>query len=549
MRNLKRINRRAFLRLTGMVAASGLIAGCQPAASPTAQPTEATGGATAAPAATATTAPAAGNAGGAAVGAAEKVVIWSPGDNGTVIDWSKDPILAVVQEKTNTQIEMLKIGWDTYLEQINSAVASNNLPDIIGVIDHNNKTQIQQWIDDGVIAAYTGPVAEAAPNVLAKYEKNPTLNEIKVNGEIYGQPVGWGDGNYPNAGLLHVRKDLLDKYGMQTPENFEQYLEFLRAAVKDGMQGVIFTGGEGVGAALNAFAGAQGTPVLGWVKKDSGYEFWAIQPEMKDALLLFRSLVAEKLVDPFSWEDTEGNARDQYVAGQAAALIFNGGGHTGRIQNDMDLAGGGAKEWLLPALDGGKGMRGYSSEPMFWGLSFLGEMEKNNPTAAARVINFLISEEGYKLTALGVEGVDYKVEGDQYTMLDERTKRGFPTESGDTGTHPLASAIVSWVPQEWQDWALLYGKDETAKSWYKSMWENQGKYQVQSYGQLSTSPLWTAFQSTGGELVNRAFLDIVRSASEEEASSMFDQFVKDWQGAGGADAQAEISELLKGIYG
>jgi hypothetical protein len=50
-------------------------------------------------------------------------------------------------------------------------------------------------------------------------------------------------------------------------------------------------------------------------------------------------------------------------------------------------------------------------------------------------------------------------------------------------------------------------------------------------------------------MVNRAFLDIVRAESEEEASSMFDQFVQDWLGAGGTDAQAEMSEMLKSIYG
>jgi putative aldouronate transport system substrate-binding protein len=531
MRNAKTINRRSFLRLSGMVAAGGLFAGCQPTA-PAAAPTQpAAAGGTAAPA------------------APDRVVLWSPGDNGTVADWATDPILAVVQEKTNTQIEMLKIGWDTYQEQLNAAVASDNLPDIIGVIDHNAKTQIQQWADDGVIAPYEGAVAEAAPNVIAQYQQNPTLNEIKVNDKIYAQPISWGDGNYPNMGLVHVRKDLLDKYGMTPPDTFEQYFEYLRAAKADGMQGVVFSAGNGVGPALNSFAGAHGAPMLGWVKKNGAYEFWALQPEIKESLLMFRAMVAEGLVDPASWEDREGNARDMYVSGQAASLIFNGGGHIGRIQNDMDLAGSGAQEYILPALDAGKGARGYTSEPMFWGVSFLGGMRNNNPAAAARVINYLISEEGYKLTTVGVEGIDHKVEDGEIVMLPERAQRGFPTEAGDTGAHPLASTIVSWQPQEWQDWALLYGKDQAFKDWYHNMYANQGKHQVESFGQLSTSPLWTAFQSTSAELITRSFLDIVRASSDEEAARLYDQFVQDWKGAGGEQAQAEMSSLLVSVYG
>ena len=519
--NTKILNRRNFLKLSGMVLAAGAMAGCAPGATRS------------------TSAPAASGP--------DKVVIWSPGDNGTVKDWATDPILKEVEKATNTKIEMLKIGWDTYLQQVNAAVAGGTTPDVIGVVDHNNKTQITQWINDGVVAAFEGPVAEAAPNVIAEYSKNNTLAEIKVNGKIYGQPVGWGDGNYPNMGLFHVRKDLLDKYQMQAPDTFDQYFDYLRAVKEDGMQGVIFSAGNGIGPALNAFAGAFGVPMLGWVKKDGKFEYWAIQPEIKEALLLFRKMVAEELVDSVSWEDKEGNARDMFVSGQAGSLIFNGGGHIGRIALDMELAGAGAQEWLLPALDAGKGSRGYTTEPMFWGLSFLGGMKNNNPVAAARVINYLISPEGYKLTAVGVEGIDYKMEDGKIVMLPERANRGFPTESGDTGAHPLASTIVSWVPQEWQNWALLYGKEKAFEDWFNAMWEAQGKYQIQSYGLLSTTAKWNDFQATSSELVNRSFLDAVKSASDQDASDIFDQFVKDWI-ASGQDAQTEMSDALVKIY-
>ena len=538
----KPVRRREFLRLMGVVSA-GVLASCTTQGQSSSEPTQKVGETM--PVIEATKA----NTEVVPSGEPDKVVIWSTGDNGTVKDWATDPILKVVEEKTNTKIEMVKIGWDTFLEQVNSSVAAGKPPDIFGVIDHNNKTQMQQWVDDGVIAAYEGAVAEAAPNVLAEYQKNPTLQELLVNGKIYGQPISWGDGNYPNMGLLHVRHDLLEKYNMQPPNTFEEYFNFLRAAKEDGIQGVLFSAGNGIGPAINAFTGAFGVPMIGWVRKEGKFEYWAIQPQVKEALLLFRKLVIEGLVDPTSWEDKEGKARDMYVAGQSASLIFNGGGHTGRIQNDMDLAGKGAKEYLLPALEAGKGYRGYTSEPMFWGLSFLGGMKNNNPVAAARVINYLISDEGYQLTAVGVEGIDFeRDQNGEIVLLPKRTERGFPTEAGDTGAHPLATAVVSWVPQQWQDWALLYGKDQAYKDWYKQMWENQGKFQIQTYGLLSTSPLWTQFQQTSSELITRNFLEIVKADSEEKAIATFDQFVKDWLANGGKDAQDEMSEKLQAIY-
>jgi putative aldouronate transport system substrate-binding protein len=492
--------------------------------------------------------PAAAPAQGEAAGP-DKVVIWSPGDNGPVADWNADPILAEVEKATNTEIEMVKIGWDVYEDQINAAIASGEMPDIIGAIDHNNRTLLSQFVRDGVIAPFEGDVAAAAPNILAEYEQNPSLAEIKMDGKMYFQPIGWGTGNEPNMGLIHVRKDLLDKYGLAAPETFEDYFTYLQACKDDGSTGVIFSANEGVGAAINAFAGAYGLPMRGWVKNEDGsFSFFAVQPQMKDALLLFRQMVAADLVDPASWESNGDQARAQYVTGKACSFIFNGGGHVGRIQNDLTLANPEYKEWLLPALDGGAGSRGYTTEPMFWGVSMLGNMQGNNPVAAARVLNYLASPEGYQLTAVGVKEIDFQGEGDAIELLPARTERGFPTEAGDTGVHPLASTIVSWVPSEWQEFSLLYGKDQEFKDWYRAMRENQALYQIPSYGLDTTSPLWTDFVSTSSELITRAFTEIVRAGSDEEAAALFDQFVSDWNSQGGADATVEMSGVLAEMY-
>lgn len=556
------MTRRRFLKLVAATGSGAILAACSGAASvpnaPAAEtaPAAAAAAPSAAVAEVATTAAIAEPTAAAEATAAPtavprvegKLTIWSPGDNGTVADWATDPILKIVEEKTGVPINMVRVGWETYNDQINAAIASGQMPDIVACVDSGNHLLISQWVRDGVIAPFEGAVATAAPNILAEYEKNPSLGEVKVDGKIYYDPVEWGTGNEPNMGLIHIRKDLLDKYSVPAPETFEQYFAFLRRAKEDGSTGVLFSGQDGVNGALNAFAGAYGLPVGGWVKANGGFEYWAVQPKMKDALLLFRGMVAEGLVDPASWEASEA-PRDQYVAGQGASLIFNGGGHIGRIQNDMDLAGQGAKNWLLPAPDAGAGARGYMTEPMFWGATFVGNMQGNQPEAAAKVLDYLSSEEGYRLTAIGVEGVDYEGSGDSIKLLPERSNRGFPTEAGDTGAHPLATPIVSWIPLQWQEFSLLYGKDASFKQWYNDMRANQTKYQTPTFGLLTSTQGWTDFQTVGGELQNRAFLEIVRSDSADTAGARFDQFVQEWKSAGGDVATAEMSEVLKGIYG
>lgn len=478
----------------------------------------------------------------------DKVVIWLPMGKGNVENWDSDPILQEIERVTNTEVKMVNMEWETFFDNLMASIANRELPDIVGVTEPSKCGILNEWARSGVLAAYEGDVAKAAPNVIAEYKKNPMLSELKVDGKIYFQPISWGDGVYPNMGLLHVRKDLLDKYGMEPPETFEDFFKYLEVAKVNGDGRLIFQGQEGVGPAINAFAGAYGLPWRGWVKKDSNYEYYAIQPDMKKALLLFRKMFTKSLVSPKVWELDADTARTTWVSGKASAGIFNGGGHIGRMQNDMDLVGKGAKEWLLPApLLESTGKRGYTGEPMFWGTGWLGGMKHNNPVAAARVINFLISDEGYKLTTIGIEGRDYVVENGEIKFLPQRTKDGFPTVLGDTGAHPLAAGIVSWQPQKWQDWQLLYGKEQAFKKWYKNMWENQGKYQTKTYGVITTTPKWDDFIATSEELVTRAFVNIVEATSEEEASALFDKFVSDWLKAGGAMAQKEMSENLSKI--
>lgn len=476
----------------------------------------------------------------------DKVVIWSPGDNGSVRDWNKDPILQAVERATNTDIEMVKVGWDVYTDRINAALASGQVPDIIGTLTPENYPLIAQLARDGVLAPFEGQVAAAAPNVVGMYAKNATLNAVKVDGKIYGQPVYWETGNGVSGRVIHIRKDLLDKLKLPVPTTFSAYYKFLQACSKaNGISGVTFNGTEDFLDNLVAFTGAQGLPLYGWVKTPRGYESPYIQPAMKNALLLFRQMVATGTVDPGVWEANQDTTRAKYVSGGACSFIFNGGGHVGRIQNDFDLTKKGAQNYVLAAPSGGKSARGYGTAPAFYGITVVTKLRGNNPVAAARVLNYLASPAGLKLTALGVAGRDYTETGGTVKLnAAARARSGFPAQAGDTGAHPLATTIVSWVPQNWQDFQLLYGKPASFKRWYDQMWVNQRRYLVPSVGPLTTSPAWNKFKPTGDDLARQAFVRIVRAPSDAQASALFDQFVRAWKTAGGEAASAQVSQLL-----
>jgi putative aldouronate transport system substrate-binding protein len=483
----------------------------------------------------------------AAAGKADTVRIMIGGTGGGISDWDNDPILQAVEKATNTDIKM---EWvDGLTELLTAGAASAEFPDIAAVLDHGAKTFLQTLVDNEIIAAYEGDVAAAAPNVIKEYSDNPNLVELKINGKIYLQPVYWGKDTYPNMGLINLRKDILDKYGLKEPSTWNEYVEFLRICVtREKINGVAF----GLSSSsLNVYLGSYGVPYTGWFKNKNGnYQYWLTAEPIIDAIIAYRKLIAEGLVDPNSFTYTGDSMRTAYVSGQVGSYISNGGGHIGRYQNDMALVNPAFIQWMLPAIDCGGGGRGYTEEPMYWGVNVIGGTKSNNPVAAARVVDYLISAEGEKLTAIGIEGQDYTYDAaaDVYTTLEAKFDHGFPRAAGAAGSHPLAQGIVSWQPQEWQNFILLYGKGKDYENWFNAMWENQGRYKVPSYGISITTPEWTEFQATGNDLFTRAFTAAFQASSDTEARQIWTAFLEDWKNAGGVKASASVENILKQLY-
>ena len=94
--------------------------------------------------------------------------------------------------------------------------------------------------------------------------------------------------------------------------------------------------------------------------------------------------------------------------------------------------------------------------------------------------------------------------------------------------------------------ALAHNKLRLPRMWRR--WRPFSSSRFESFGILTTSSLWTKFGAEGGELQSRAFLEIARAKSDEEAGAAFDKFVADWKAAGGDAATAEMSAVLAQIY-
>lgn len=102
----------------------------------------------------------------------ETVRIMVPGTGGGVSDWDNDEILVAIEAATDTDIKVEWVDSSSIEELLTAAAASGNFPDMACALDDSSKTFLQSLVDNNIIAAYEGDVAEAAPNVVARYEEN-----------------------------------------------------------------------------------------------------------------------------------------------------------------------------------------------------------------------------------------------------------------------------------------------------------------------------------------------------------------------------------------
>ncbi|WP_258168137.1 extracellular solute-binding protein [Paenibacillus sp. AR247] len=135
-----------------------------------------------------------------------------------------NPIWKEFEKRTNTQLDITWLSPTTSEEKINVMLASGDLPEVTFVESLLNP-QLQKMIGQGVFWDLT-PFIKDYPNL-----SQPALAEMwtdsKVDGKNYSIPryyPSYGGGAFPI-----LRKDWMDKLGLQTPTTMDQFFDVLKA--------------------------------------------------------------------------------------------------------------------------------------------------------------------------------------------------------------------------------------------------------------------------------------------------------------------------------
>jgi len=358
-----KISRRDFIKMAGMVAASGTLAAC--GVSPTAAPTEAAI-ATEAPTIAATSAPAVVKGG--------KVRI-------AVGGWAEQNIkdlLAVTEFSKNTGIDVEVVlrtdTKETELARLASAVQAGDTPyDILDFEDELTTTLSQA----GYMLPLNDLISQEVWDDLSPAMKAYTDVWSTHNGEVFRMIHNW------EMPYWFYRKDWFDERGVDVPTTWDD--------VK--AMGSVFTDeGAGVWASEDGLIkGAFLNVYLAWITLQAGGNPFDVGPEYQQSLEYIHDLMyTSKALNPASLQKDYNQQNGDYIADKVAFMRqwpFFG-----------DVARGDAnKAWfsddkvaiaLPPVGPGGSGGSTYAAG---WGWGIV----KNSPNLepAKELFKFLVSTE------------------------------------------------------------------------------------------------------------------------------------------------------------
>lgn len=147
-------------------------------------------------------------------------------------DWNKVENMQKMEELSNIHIDWGLVPDDGAAEKVNLALASGEYPEVIFRTGLSS-VDLAKYGEQGVFIPLNDLIDKYMPNLKALLEENPELRQGMTfpDGNIYGMPTIY-DPEFESLTMqqkLWVRKDWLEKFGMEIPTTIEEYEKYLEA--------------------------------------------------------------------------------------------------------------------------------------------------------------------------------------------------------------------------------------------------------------------------------------------------------------------------------
>ncbi|MFJ2816056.1 extracellular solute-binding protein [Streptomyces sp. NPDC087294] len=335
-----------------------------------------------------------------------------------------------VTRRTGVTLQPVDVPLSDYEKKRSLLIGAGDAPFLIPKTYHPAEAA---FVSSGAIL----PVSEYVhlmPNFQAKvrsWKLEPEIDSIRqADGKYYLLP---GLHERPRSGYsLALRTDILDKHGLTLPTTWDQVYDVFKALKREYPDRYPFSDRWStnttfpVGALLNYLGTAYGTRA-GWsydnISWDDGaktFVFTGATDSFRHVIEYLRKLVAEKLMDPESFTQSDDDAVKKLLSEQSFAISANPQELVQNYRYNLAKQVKGATIEMIPVPLGPSGAVLPSGLRLENGVMISSKaLGSADFVAMMQFVDWLwYSDEGQRLSKWGVEGVTYTYSDGTYRLKD-----------------------------------------------------------------------------------------------------------------------------------
>ena len=445
--------------------------------------------------------------------------------------WGGNAVSEAITERTGVDIRFVSPDGNETVN-LDALIAGDKLPDLVTLGWW--EPQVSEMIDGGQVYAlneladeYDVCFWEAADPERVKWYTQPDGNVYCYPNSSYS-PGDYEGGQISSNQTFLVRKDIYEAIGspdMTTPEGFA---DAVRAAAEqfpfvDGKPLIPVGAHEFTERGCDSFDKFLQNFLAIPYEKDGAYYDRYTDPEYKRWLKMFRELGEEGMLSNEIFIDKRVQMEEKIAEGRYFCMLYQ---RTDMAEQQRALAGKNPDSIYI-AVDGPRNAAGDRHTLPGSGLNgwtiTLVSRNCRDPEGAIRFLSFLMSEEGQKLIALGVEGEHYRMENGR-AVLTEETERLMETDyqeyirrvgANDTYWMLQDNRMQSqWMPQEDE---MLRQMEE----WTYPYVCYTGQYDVIFASGSEVAIAQQKIEAVHGQMLPRLLL----APTEEEFERLWDEYV------------------------
>lgn len=390
-------------------------------------------------------------------------------------------------KKTNVKLNLQIVPSSGYNEKKSIVLGTNNFSDLIYI---PNMTDVVTYGESGVFEPLMQYVnEETMPNFYKFWQQYPEMKKYLLNGELYVFPVIAREETANGFGPV-IRKDLLEKHNLKTPETFDELLEVLAQLKELYPDSIPWTGRKGTTQLLKTssymLGSGYGDNGLYYDADEGKYIFGPASENFKAVLGYLNKAYEMGVLDPEFATTTAEQMDSKLGSGKSLFFLDNSGFGANYTSLLRKIPGNeDATFQVLPIPENSFGQRraqAYAAElpGRFYALN----ASADNKEEIIKFIDWLYSKEGSDITNYGVEGYsfEYNEEGEpefkeEYVMqFKDAQPSDYYAIYADLGITKLDVCMWACNTKTWFEIQKLDGNWTEENDEYWSIIENDDAY-------------------------------------------------------------------------